>query len=146
LTVDAVSGSIQLMKSILRKIVFYTVALFVTAQVLSGIQISGGPGGFILAGIALSVLFLIVKPILSIITLPLNIITLGLFSFITNAIIIYLLTIIVPNVSISAFRFSGLSFFGFVVPGFFVNDFFAFVLISVLISFIVGFLKWLTKE
>jgi len=133
-------------KSILRKIIFYSVALFITAQILTGIKVNGGLVEYILAGVVLSVLFILVKPILSIITLPLNIITLGFFSFIINAIILYLLTIIVPNVSISAFIFSGYSFFGFVIPKFSVNIFFAFIFASIFISFIVGFLKWLMER
>ena len=134
------------MKGILRRIVFYSVALFLVAQVLEGVRINGGFPTYIVGGIVLSLLFLVVKPILSIITLPLNIITLGLFSFITNAIILYLLTIIVSNVSISAFTFSGFSFLGFVIPRFDVNNFFAFIFASVLLSLIVEFLKWLIKK
>jgi putative membrane protein len=146
LTQTSLSGSIQGVKSILRKIIFYTVALFLTSQIFEGVKVSGGLITYILGGSVLSLLFLIVKPILSIITLPLNIITLGLFSFIANAIILYLLTIFVANISITAFTFRGLSFFGFVVPGLHVNGFFAFVAASVLVSFIVGFLKWLIEK
>lgn len=134
------------MKSILRRIVFYSVALFLVAQILEGVRVSGGLIEYVVGGTALSILFLLVKPILSIITLPLNIITLGLFSFLTNSIILYLLTILIPNISISAFKFSGFSFWGFVVPKLQVNNFFAFIIASVLLSFIVGFLKWLTKK
>lgn len=140
------SGSIQEMKSILRRIVFYSVALFLVAQALDGIKIDGGLTTYVVGGIALSILFLIVKPILSIVTLPLNIITLGLFSFLTNAIILYLLTILVPNISIAAFKFNGFSFWGFVAPQLQVDNFFAFVIASVLLSLIVGFLRWLTKK
>ena len=134
------------MKSILRKIVFYSVALFLTAQILEGVRISGGLAMYIVGGIVLSILFVLVKPILSIITLPLNIITLGLFSFLTNAIILYLLTVFVPNISIGAFRSSGFSFLGFVVPSISVSNFFAYIIASIFISFIVGFLKWLIKK
>jgi putative membrane protein len=133
-------------KSILRKIIFYSVALFLVAQLFEGVQVKGGLITYVLGGIVLSALFFIVKPILSIITLPLNIITLGLFSFVTNAIILYLLTIFVANISINAFTFHGLSFLGFVIPGFSVNGFFAFIIVSVLVSFIVGFLKWLIEK
>jgi putative membrane protein len=94
----------------------------------------------------LSVLFFIVKPILNIITLPLNIITLGLFSFVINAVILYLLTIFVPRISISAFAFSGYSSLGFVIPAFSVNTFFAFIFASISLSLVVGFLRWLTKK
>ena len=134
------------MKSILRKIVFYAVSLFLTSQIITGLTISGGLTTYLIGGIVLSMLFLVVKPILSIVTLPLNIITLGLFSFLINAIILYLLTIFVPNVSISSFTFKGFAFAGFVIPSLYVNNFFAFVIASILLSFIEGALKWLTKK
>lgn len=134
------------MKSIIRRVTYYSAALFVTSQVLEGVRVNGGLGTYIIGGIVLSILFLLIKPILSIITLPLNIITLGLFSFLTNAIILYLLTILIPNISISAFKFNGFSFLGFVIPQFLINNFFAFVIASILLSIIVGFLKWLIKK
>lgn len=136
----------NLVKSILRNIVFYSFSLFLTSQLLSGLKISGGSTTYVIGGIVLSLLFLIVKPILGIITLPLNIITLGLFSFVINAIILYLLTVFVTNISITAFTFSGLSISGFIIPRLFINDFFAFVVISILLSLIVGLLKWLTEK
>ena len=134
------------MRSILRKIAYCSVALFLVAQALEGVKVSGGLTTYIIGGIALSFLFIIVKPILSIITLPLNIITLGLFSFLINAVILYFLTILVPNISITAFKFNGLSFWGFIIPSLSINTFFAFVVASILLSFIVGFLKWLIKK
>lgn len=134
------------MKSIVRNIIFYSVSLFSTSQIVTGLSISGGLMSYVIAGLVLSILFLIVKPILSIITLPLNIITLGLFSFLINAIILYLLTILVSNISITAFTFPGFNFYGFVIPKLYVNNFFAFVVASILLSFIVGALKWLTKK
>lgn len=134
------------MKGILRNIVFYSVALFLTSQVITGLTIKGGPTAYIVGGIVLSILFLIAKPILKIITLPLSIITLGMFSFLINAIILYLLTIIVPNISITAFAFKGFNFAGFIIPQLYVNNFFAFVIASIFLSFIVGALKWLIKK
>ena len=146
MTQTFLSGSIQGVKSILRKIVYYSVALFLVAQALEGVRVSGGLISYLIGGIVLSILFLLVKPILSIVTLPLNIITLGLFSFLTNAIILYLLTIFVPSVSITAFTFRGSSFLGFVIPQISVNTFFAFIIASFLLSLIIGFLKWLIKK
>lgn len=140
------SGSIYRMKSIVRRIVFYAVGLFLTGQILQGLQVSGGLQTYIVGGIVLSALFMIVKPVLSIVTLPLNIITLGLFSFLINAIILYLLTVFVVDISITAFEFQGFTLAGFVVPKFHVNNFFAFIFTSVVLSLIVGFLRWLTKK
>lgn len=134
------------MKSILRNIAFYSFALFAVSQILEGVKVAGGFWGYILGGITLTLLFLIIKPILSIITLPLNVITLGAFSFLLNVIILYLLTIFVTSISITAFTFNGFSFAGFVVPKLSLNNFFAFVAASVLLSAIIGGLKWITEK
>lgn len=134
------------MRSVLRNIAFYSFALFLTSQILGGVKISGEFTTYLLGGLVLSLLFLVVKPILSIITLPLNIATLGIFSFFINAIVLYLLTVFVTNVTISRFVFPGFSFAGFIIPKLFINDFFAFVIASILLSIIIGGLKWLTER
>ena len=134
------------MKSILRNVAFYSFALFLVSQVLTGVKVSGGFWTYILGGIVLSILFLVVKPVLRIITLPLSIITLGVFSFLLNTIILYLLTIFVTSITVSAFTFNGFAFAGFVAPKISLNNFFAFIAASILLSLIVGGLKWLTEK
>ena len=101
---------------------------------------------FIIAGAALSLMFVTLKPVLSIITLPLNFITLGTFSFFINVVILYLLTLFISNISISAFEFSGLKYVGFIIPKFYVNKFFAFVIASFFLSVIFTFSTWLIKK
>ncbi len=99
----------------------------------------------LVAGFVLTLLLKILKPVLSLLSLPLNIITLGLFSFVINVIIFYVLTVLVVGIVISSFTFSGISFAGFVVPKIYFNTFFAFVLVSLLQSLIVTLLGWLIK-
>ena len=134
------------MKGALRNIGIYSFSLFLLAQVLSGVKISGGVATYIIGGAALSIMFVVIKPILGLITLPLNIITFGTFSFLINAIILYFLTILVPSISISSFVFKGFSFAGFVVPSVTLNTFFAFIVASLFLSIFVGFLSWLIKK
>ncbi len=134
------------MKAIVRNISIYSFSLFLLTQVLSGVKVSGGVITYIIGGAALSLMFVIIKPILSIITLPLNIVTLGTFSFLINAIILYLLTILVSGISIRAFVFKGFSFAGFVIPNVTLNTLFAFIVSSLFLSIIVGFLTWLIKK
>jgi len=134
------------MKGALRNIGIYSFSLFLLTQVLSGVKISGGVATYIIGGAALSIMFVVIKPILGLITLPLNIITFGTFSFLINAIILYFLTILVPSISISSFVFKGFSFAGFVVPSVTLNTFFAFIVASLFLSIFVGFLSWLIKK
>src|SRR5476651_852633 len=102
------------MKSLLRNTLINSLSLFILAQIVPGLTVHNGFFTYIAGGLALSLLFLIVKPILNIISLPLNLVTLGLFSFLTNAIIFYLLTVFVTGISITSFTFSGFSFSGFI--------------------------------
>lgn len=134
------------MKSIVRNITIYSFSLFLLTQVLSGVEISGGVVSYIIGGAALSIMFVVIKPILSIITLPLNIITLGTFSFLINTIILYLLTVLVTDIAVSPFVFKGFSFAGFIVPSIRLNSFFAFIVASLFLSIFVGFLTWLIKK
>jgi len=134
------------MKTVIRNIVFYSFSLFALTQTLSGVKISGGVETYFLGGIALSLIFLLIKPILNILTLPLNIVTLGTFSFFTNVIILYLLTIFVPKIKVSSFIFQGISYAGFTIPRTDVNQLLAFIVSGLALSAIITFLTWLIKK
>ncbi|MGA2968142.1 MAG: phage holin family protein [Candidatus Levyibacteriota bacterium] len=134
------------MKGFIRNVLFNAFAIFLISQVVSGVKVTGGLPTYLFGGVALTILLIFLKPVLNILSLPLNIITLGLFSFVTNIIIFYLLTVIVPGISITAFTFSGLSYSGFVIPSFYFNIIFAFLIVSFLQSITVSFLTWLVKK
>jgi putative membrane protein len=134
------------MKGFLRNVLFNAFSIFLLTQIISGVKVSGGLPTYCFGGIALTILLVFLKPILNILALPLNIVTLGFFSFLTNIIIFYLLTVIVPGIAINAFTFPGLSYSGFVVPQFYFNVIFAFLLVAFLQSLIVSFLTWLVKK
>lgn len=134
------------MKSFFRNILFNSFSIYLISQVLPGVNVSGGFFTYIFGGFALTLLLILLKPILNLLTLPLNVVTLGMFSFLTNVIIFYLLTILVMGISITAFTFSGISYAGFIIPKIYFNTLFAFILVSFLQSLIVSFLSWLTKN
>jgi len=113
---------------------------------IPGVKITGGMPAYIIGGAVLSLLFVTLKPVLGIITLPLNFVTLGAFSFFVNVIILYLFTLLVSNISIAAFKFSGLEYAGFIIPEFYANKLFAFLAASFFLSVIFTFLSWLIKE
>ncbi len=134
------------MHGILRNITFNSISLFLLAEIISGVKIMGGYQAIIAAGIILTILNMVVKPIINIFSIPFNMVTLGLFSFLTNAIVLYLLTIFAPNISVSAFTFSGYTWAGFVIPAMKFNTLFAFIVSAAVLSIIIHFFKWLTKE
>ena len=74
------------MKTIL-KLLLTAVAVFILAHILPGVTVDGYVSALIVA-VVLGVLRLIVRPILVLLTLPITIVTLGIFLLFINAFII----------------------------------------------------------
>ncbi len=131
------------MKTLIRNSALYTFALFAISYIFSGVKISGGPLTIILGGTVLAMLSFFLRPILNVLTLPLNLLTFGTFSLITNALILYLLTIIISSIQIVPFTFYGFSFAGFIIPSVSLNTFFAYIVCSLVLSVIISVLHWI---
>ncbi|MEK7611376.1 MAG: phage holin family protein [Patescibacteria group bacterium] len=131
------------MKSILRSILINSSAIFTTSKILTGLNYGQNISTLFFAGIALTLVNLLVKPIIRILTLPINLLTLGIFSWAIDILMIFLVTLIIPGFNIAAFSFPGLSFQGLIIPAFYVSTFFSFLLSAIFISFIASFLSWL---
>jgi len=79
-----------------------TVAILLASYLLSGIEIRGFISAFFAAAV-LGILNALFRPLLIILTLPINILTLGLFTFIINAIMFKMVTVIVPGFEVHGF-------------------------------------------
>jgi putative membrane protein len=134
------------MKPFFRNCLFNAFSIFFLSQVLPGVKVSGGLVTYLIGGFALTLLFIFLKPVLHILSLPLNLVTMGAFSFLTNVIIFYLLTVLVMGISISSFTFPGISWAGFVIPAIGLNTLFAFIVVAFFQSLCVSFLNWLTEN
>ena len=73
---------------LLLRLIINAAALFVVAYFVPGVHVSGIVGA-IIAAIILGIANAIIKPILIVISLPLEILTLGLFTFIINAVLFW---------------------------------------------------------
>ena len=82
--------------SILFRILIIAVAAYVAARVLPGVTISDAKTA-ILVAIVLALLNAFLKPILVALTLPVTILTFGLFLLVINILIVYLAAQIVPG-------------------------------------------------
>lgn len=133
------------MKTILRNIAIYGFTLFLLPQIIPGFYVNGAFWTFLTGGIVLSMLFLILKPILSIISFPVNMISLGIFNVFINALLLYLLTVFVTEISVTAFTLTKVNFLGFIIPEVSFNTFFAYVYSAFILTIIVGGIKWLMK-
>ena len=76
-------------------------AIFIAALLIPGIEV--GVISALVTAVVLGLLNAFVKPILVALTLPVNVVTLGLFTFVINALIIMLAGAIVPGFKVSGF-------------------------------------------
>ena len=83
------------------KLLLNAVAVFILAYLLSGVSVDNYITAIIVA-VVLSLLNMLVKPILVIFTLPITIVTLGLFLLIINALIILLADKLIAGFSVSS--------------------------------------------
>ena len=111
------------MKSFLQRWLINTVAVMVAANLVSGIDYDT-VGGLLAASLLLGVFNALLRPLLVLLSLPLVIFTLGLFTLVINAVLLYLV--------------------GYLVQSFAVDDFWSALWGSVIISFVSLMLNTLT--
>jgi putative membrane protein len=92
----------RLMLRLLFALIINTIAVFGTAYILPGIHLKNFWTGVVVA-IVLGIVNAIIRPIIFILTLPINILTLGLFSFVIMGFMVYLVSWLIPGFTIDNF-------------------------------------------
>lgn len=87
---------------IIISVLLNALALIITAYIVPGFHLEN-PQSAILAAIVLGVLNTFIKPLLLFLTFPINIMTLGLFTFVVNAIVLWMTDAIVGGLTIDNF-------------------------------------------
>lgn len=83
-------------------IILSTIAVFVTANILPGTRVDGW-GTALIVAVVLAVVNAFIRPLLLLLTLPLNILTLGLFTFVIIGGLVMLVSAIVPGFHVDGF-------------------------------------------
>jgi putative membrane protein len=96
------------------------IALYCIARYVPGIH-ANGIGTALLAALIFGIVNAIVRPIVLLLTLPLTIVTLGLFVFIVNALMFWLATWITPGFTVHGFRAALIGAIIMMVVGFITN-------------------------
>lgn len=85
------------------RILISAVAVYVASLFIPGVSVAGGAGTYLIVAIVLGFLNAFVKPILTVLTIPITIVTLGLFLLVLNVLMVYLTSYLVPNFHVSGF-------------------------------------------
>src|SRR3989338_11683359 len=131
------------MKAIVRLIAINSLSIFLVSLFLPGLHVSGGCACCIIVGTLLTITSTILDPIIKIITLPFNILTLGFLSFLTTLAALFLITTFYGSIRVSAFTFEGFTFAGIVIQKIQLSYLLSFVVISATIYFLSALIEWL---
>jgi putative membrane protein len=89
-------------EAILLQIVVVGLLLWVVAKIVPGMEVDG-VGHALIAGLVLGIINALIRPLLVILTLPITVLTLGLFLLVINALLLKLAAAIVPGFAIRGF-------------------------------------------
>jgi putative membrane protein len=96
------SGRKKAMTSYLVQWLVYALAIVITAYLLPGVRLSGFFAALVTA-LVLGLINTFIRPLLLLLTLPINILTLGLLTLVINALLIMLTSAIVPGFKVTGF-------------------------------------------
>lgn len=133
------------MKTLLRTILINIGALWVASSIMPSFVISGGIPGFLLGAFVFMAAGIFLTPLIKILLLPLNLLTMGIFAWLSNVLVLYFLTTIVPNFKLLPYHFEGLNYQGFIIPEISLTVFQVAIVVSFLIGFIIHLCRWLVK-
>lgn len=132
------------MKTLLRYYLINLTSLWVTTIIVPGLTFTGGIKTLLAGGLVFSIINFLMVPLLKVLFLPLNLLTLGLFAWLINVLALYALTTLVSGFNLLPYHFPGFLYGGFNIPAMELTTFWVAVAASFLIGIITHFLQWLS--
>ena len=104
------------MRKFIVKILATAASFYVAQYFLLGVHLDNNMATYLLASFVFVIFNFILSPIIKLLFLPINLLTLGLFRWVSNVLVLYLFDLVYDGISISAFTYSGLQTAWLVLP------------------------------
>lgn len=131
------------MKALIRYFLVNLVSLWITTELIQGLTYIGGFQSLLLGALVFTIINFLLVPLIKVLLLPLNLLTLGLFAWLTNVLALYALTTLYPAFSLRPFFFPGYNLGGFTIPTYDLSTLMVVIVSAFLIGIITHFLHWL---
>lgn len=133
------------MKKIFRHFAIDTLTLYAVSLFTTGLVFEEGLITVLLAGAGLTVASLLARPVINLLLLPINLITFNLFKWVSSAIALYLVTLVVSGFKITHFYFAGMTSSLFTIPSLSLGGVLSYVAFAFIISLITSSIYWIIK-
>ncbi|HKZ35305.1 MAG TPA: phage holin family protein [Patescibacteria group bacterium] len=135
------------MTKFIRQSLLNSFTLYLAGLVYPGIIVPQALVDLLLAGLIFTLVNRLIKPVIKLFLLPLNLITLGLFSWIVNVIVLFIMTKLVSSLSVTGFTLAATSLSGFATPALIISLPVSYILASIFLSLIFALLnRFMVKE
>lgn len=134
------------MKRIIRHYVINTLSLWAVSMIAEGLVFDRGMQTLLMTGVALTVASIFAKPVINMLLLPLNLVTFGLFRWVSSAVVLYLVTLVIKDFHVAFFRFDGFTSKWFDLPPLYFEGIIAFVGFAFILSIFTSFFDWLNRS
>ena len=135
-----------MIKTALRNYLINLVVLWGTTEIFPGLTYDGGFQSLLIGALGITGMNIIIIPLLKVVFLPLNILTLGVFTWVINVIALYLLVTILPQFQLVPYDYPGGTLLGISVPPQNLTVLWVAIIASFMIGFASHFLHWLTSD
>lgn len=129
-------------KSVLQSVAANALALVATSYLLSGFRINNDIQTVLTAAVIIVLINFFVKPIVNLISFPINFVTLGFFSLIINAGLLYLATYLAGGIKIESGILT-VNYFGLNMP---TVDLPAWYLTLIVAATLISLISWLLRK
>lgn len=133
------------MKKVLLQLLVIGVTLALVDFLIPGITLSNSLDGLVLVTLVFAAINTFVKPLLKILSLPIEVATLGVFTVVINTVLLLMVDYILVPLTIASFWFPGLTYGPVIIAPMRVPALLTAIIASLLISSISSALIWLTK-
>ena len=97
------------LKTFFKRSFFQLLGLAGLALIFPGFKVDGGLKSFVIGAVVLAAINILVKPIVKLLLLPINLLTLGMFRWVSNTVSLFILTVLVDQLKFIPFDFLGLA-------------------------------------
>jgi putative membrane protein len=122
------------MRKIIVNLLQAAASFYIAAYFLAGFKIDNTWSAYVIASLVFVIFNFFLSPIIKLLLLPINLLTLGLFRWLTNVLVLYLFDLIYDGINIMAFTYPGYSSSVISIPSGDLNLFWVLVIASLLMS------------
>lgn len=97
------------MKTVLKRYLIITLSFLLLTQVITAVKLNVSLTELLKSTFILTFIHYIFRPLANLIALPINILTMNLFSWLINIMVFYLWTVVTPKLEIRSWHFPGIA-------------------------------------